>query len=129
MANKNVKWTVVFKDKRVINQSVKNDVGSSTAYKIDSIDWDNAKFADVHAIQYIPDGDHDNCVEMTPGTFGRNKTWAEANLGDFQTQFIDKWDAEHLSYLQAVWDDNNVPSETAEQKINRIGARPTSYSS
>jgi hypothetical protein len=27
------------------------------------------------------------------------------------------------------WDDNNVEGETSEEKIERLGARPTSYSS
>jgi hypothetical protein len=36
-----------------------------------------------------------------------------------------------LTYLlQSNWDNNNVEGETSEaQKITRLGARPTSYSS
>jgi hypothetical protein len=43
--------------------------------------------------------------------------------------FINKWDAAHLATLQSNWDNNNVEGETSEQKIARLGARPTSYSS
>ena len=31
--------------------------------------------------------------------------------------------------IQADWDDNNVEGETEAEKISRLGARPTSYSS
>ena len=48
--------------------------------------------------------------------------------GSFQ-DFITRWDAAHLAQLQSDWDNDNVENETAEQKINRLGARPTSYSS
>ena len=48
--------------------------------------------------------------------------------------FIDRWDAAHLSQLQANWDNDNAVDnegnpESAEDKIARLGARPTSYSS
>ena len=49
-------------------------------------------------------------------------------LGNFN-DFITRWDSAHLSQLQARWDGDNIDGETAEQKINRIGARPTSYNS
>ena len=49
-------------------------------------------------------------------------------LGNFN-DFITRWDSAHLSKLQANWDGDNIDGETAEQKINRIGARPTSYNS
>ena len=41
----------------------------------------------------------------------------------------DKWDAKHLSAIQSAWDANNVDGETSDEKIARLGARPTSYSS
>ena len=47
----------------------------------------------------------------------------------FRTQFIDKWDSAHLSKLQSDWDDDNVEDETSEDKIARLGARPTTYTS
>ena len=35
----------------------------------------------------------------------------------------------HLETLKFSWDENNVNGETEEEKILRLGARPTSYSS
>jgi|TARA_Y100000114_G_scaffold56738_1_gene51940 hypothetical protein len=125
------KWTIVFDDKTIINQSVLNDLGFGTPYKIDDdAFWSDSKWDNVHAIQYVDDqNDHADCVEMKPGTFGRNKTWAEAGFGNFTDLFIVKWDAAHLAQLQETWDNDNNDGETAEQKINRLGARPTSYTS
>ena len=50
-------------------------------------------------------------------------------LGDFQSQFIDKWDAAQLVKLQNTWDDDNVEGESESDKLARLGARPTSYTS
>ena len=66
---------------------------------------------------------------MVVGTVGKNLSWVEANLGDFRSQFITKWDAAHLAQLQSNWDNDNVEGETEAEKITRLGARPTSYSS
>ena len=44
-------------------------------------------------------------------------------------QFVEKWDASHLAELQSNWDDDNVDDETSDEKIARLGAKPTSYSS
>jgi hypothetical protein len=140
MANANVKWTVLFPEKRITCQGVKNPAGWPVTYKIDNDSfWSDSKWQDIHVIQFIDDSnDHNDCVEMVPGTFGRNKTWAESNLGDFRSQFIDKWDVAHLAQLQADWDADgenltdeagNPISETEAEKISRIGARPTSYTS
>jgi len=138
MANKNVKWTVIFDDKRVINQSVVNAAGWPAGYIInDDSFWNDAKWNNIHAIQFIDDGnDHNDAVEQVPGPNNRNMTWAEANLGDFRSQFIDRWDAAHLAQLQADWDADNVynspdsqDQETEAEKISRLGARPTSYTS
>jgi len=124
MANKNVKWTVIFPDRRVTCQGVKNSNGYPTTYVIDNDSfWSDSKWNDINAIQFIDDGnDHNDCVEMIPGTFGRNKTWAEAALGDFRSQFIDKWDVAHLAQLQADWDADERPE-------SEKGSRPTSYTS
>jgi len=140
MANTNVKWTVIFPDKRVTCQGVKNSTGYPTTYVIDNDSfWSDSKWNDINAIQFIDDGnDHNDCVEMIPGTFGRNKTWAESALGDFRSQFIAKWDVAHLAQLQADWDadviitTNDDGSETTESEadqITRKGSRPTSYTS
>jgi hypothetical protein len=118
------KWTVIFDDKKIINQSVLNNGGWPIAYEInDDAFWNDPKWQDINAIQYIDDdNDHNDCVEMVPGTFGRNKTYVEAGLGNFREQFITKWDAAHLAQLQEDWDfDSRDESEK--------GARPTSYTS
>ena len=72
------------------------------------------------------------------GTLGRNTSWAEANLGSFRDQFIDRWDAAHLARLQNDWDEDVIKTfnedgsvattESEEDQIARKGARPTSYS-
>ena len=128
----NSKWTVIFDDKQIINQSIKNEDGWPQRYIIDNDDafWSDAKWNNIHAIQFIDDdNDHNDCVEYVPGTLGRNTSWAEANLGSFRDQFIVKWDAAHLARLQKDWDDDNGEGETPEQKINRLGNRPTSFTS
>ena len=55
-------------------------------------------------------------------------SYADANLGDI-SQFSSKWDSAHLTQLQSDWDNHNVDGETDAEKITRLGARPTSYSS
>ena len=124
MANTNVKWTVIFPDRRITCQGVKNSDGYPTTYKIDNDSfWSDSKWQDINVIQFIDDSnDHNDCVEMVPGTFGRNKTWAESSLGDFRSQFIDKWDVAHLAQLQADWDAD-------EREESEKGSRPTSYTS
>jgi hypothetical protein len=102
------------------------------SYKITGEDsfWNDSKFENIHCIHYIDDNNDDNdLVETVPGTIGRNLSWVEANLGDFASQFITKWDAAHLVQLQSNWDNDNVEDETESEKISRLGARPTSYSS
>ena len=125
----NAQWTVVFDDKVVINQSQKNSEGHSIGYIVgeDSF-WNDSKWSNVWAIQY-KDDDHDynDSVEYRDNT--PHKTWTQADLGDFRAQFVNKWDAAHLAQLQSDWDNNNVDGETAEEKVTRLGARPTSYSS
>jgi len=125
-------WTVVFDDKIIIKQSG-ND---PSPYTIDDDSfWNQSKFSNIWAIQY-KDDDHDynDSVEYRDET--PHSSWTDSGLGDFQ-DFIDKWDSAHLSKIQEDWDNNvlrdsennNIVSETEEEKIARIGARPTSYSS
>ena len=133
----NATWTVVFEDKKIIKQSMKNDGGHSIGYKIDNDDfWNDSKWSNIWAIQYVADNeDHNDTVEYRDTT--PHATWTNANLGSFQSQFIDKWDAAHLAQLQSNWDNdtltdadgNPVEGETESEKITRLGARPTSYSS
>ena len=122
-------WTVVFNDKMIINQSMKNERGHSLAYIIDDdAFWNDSKWSNIWAIQYKDDDlDYNDTVEHRDET--PHKTWNQANLGDFRSQFIDKWDAVHLTRLQSAWDNDNVEGESESDKIARLGARPTSYSS
>lgn len=124
----NAQWTVVFEDKKIIKQS--GDAAGTTYEFKDGYDsfWNDTKWSNIWAIQY-KDDDHDynDSVEYRDTT--PHATWTNANLGNFRTQFIDKWDAAHLAVLQNNWDDNDVDGETADEKIARLGARPTSYSS
>jgi hypothetical protein len=138
----NATWTVVMDDKIVINHNVKNENGFGTAYNISDNDfWGLAKWSNVWAIQYVADNeDHNDTVEYRDTT--PHASWTDANLGSFQDQFITKWDAAHLAKLQADWDNDNLQiedpegedppvfrDETEAEKISRLGARPTSYSS
>ena len=88
----------------------------------------------IHLIQYKDDDlDYNDTVEFRDNS--SHKSWIEADLGDFKTQFVSKWDSIHLSNLQFGWDNNNKidadgnSTETEAEKITRAGARPTSYSS
>ena len=123
----NATWTVVFDDKKVVNHNVKNNEGHSLAYTIDDDSfWNQAHFSNIWAIQFgtTPSSDE---VEYKDGT--THSAYDASVLGNFN-EFKTRFDAAHLSQLQADWDeDNTTESETAEQKINRIGARPTSYTS
>ena len=122
----NAQWTVVFEDKKIIKQA---GDAAGTTYEIDNDSfWNDTKWSNIWAIQY-KDDDHDynDSVEFRDTT--PHCTWTNANLGNFRTQFVDKWDAAHLAVLQDNWDGNDVDGETADEKIARLGARPTSYSS
>ena len=121
-------WTVIFEDKAIIKQS---GDGAGT-YRIENSEhdsfWNDSKWSNIWAIQYQDDNhDYNDSVEYRDTT--PHATWTAANLGDFRSQFIDKWDAAHLAKLQSNWDNDNIDGETSEEKIARLGARPTSYSS
>ena len=118
-------WTVVFEDKMII----KNYAEGATeciGYKIDNdAFWNDSKFSNIWAIQYgtTPTSDEVEYRDETP-----HSSYVESGLGDI-SQFINRWDSNHLAKLQADWDNNNVDGETEAEKIARLGARPTSYSS
>ena len=123
----NANWTVVFDDKLIINQNLKNEEGFGTAYTIDNDDsfWNDSKFSNIWAIQYGTSVSSDE-VEYRDTT--PHSTFADADVGSFD-DFINKWDAAHLVQLQSNWDNNNEDGETESEKITRLGARPTEYSS
>tara|TARA_R110000787_G_scaffold237264_1_gene343706 strand:+ start:274 stop:645 length:372 start_codon:yes stop_codon:yes gene_type:complete len=119
----NANWTIVFEDKMIIKQS---GDGAGNSYTISDDDfWGLAKWNNIWAIQYGTTNVNDQ-VEYRDST--PHSTWEDSSLGDFQ-DFITRWDSAHLAQLQSDWDNDNVDGESAEDKIARLGARPTSYSS
>ena len=125
----NANWTVVFDDKLVIKQS--GDAAGTGYNIVDNDFWGLAKWNNIWAIQYGTSNPSDT-VEYRDET--SHSTWEDANLGDF-SDFTTRWDSAHLAQLQSNWDNDNLlnedgtPAETSEEKIARLGARPTSYSS
>lgn len=122
----NANWTIVFDDKLIINQNLKNEEGFGTAYTIsDDAFWSDSKFSNIWAIQH---GNSVSSDEVEYRDTTPHSTYADANIGDI-SYFINKWDSAHLEQLQSNWDNNNLDGETEAAKISRLGARPTSYSS
>ena len=123
----NANWTVVMEDKMIINHGVKNENDQPTSYKIldDDAFWGQSKFSNIWAIQY---GNSNPSDEVEHRDTTPHCSFADAGLGDF-SEFTSKWDSAHLTILQENWDNDNVDGETEAEKISRLGARPTSYSS
>ena len=119
----NATWTIIMEDKKIIKST---GAEKGTAYVInDDSFWGQSKFSNIWAIQYGTSTTSDE-VEHRDGS--SHIAYDESVHGSFQ-DFITKWDAAHLTQLQSNWDNDNVENETAEQKINRLGAKPTSFSS
>ena len=125
----NANWTVIFDDKLIIKQS---GDAAGTSYDIpDDSFWSDSKFSNIWAIQHGTSITSDE-VEYRDET--PHSSFADANIGDIN-QFSSKWDSAHLAKLQSNWDSNNAvdedgnSTETEAEKIIRLGARPTSYSS
>lgn len=119
----NANWTVIFDDKKIIKN---NGAETGTAYDIDDDSfWSQSKFSNIWAIQHntLVTTDEVEYRDTTP-----HSSFENANIGDIQ-DFINKWDSAHLTHLQTNWDNDNVEGETEAEKIIRLGARPTSYSS
>jgi len=124
-------WTVIFPDNMIIKRTGEFTTATATGYECGGTDfWNQQKFNGLHAIQFTDDGLDNDQVEYTDNR--QNAAYDASVLGDFQ-QFIDHWDSKHLSVLQENWDNNNINNdgvaETTEEKIARLGARPTSYTS
>jgi len=118
-------WTIVFEDKCIIKNYAEG-ASEGIGYVIsDDSFWSDSKFSNIWAIQYGTSTPTDE-VEYRDET--QHTTYADANLGDI-SQFSSRWDVVHLSKLQSDWDNDNVEDETEAEKIARLGARPTSYSS
>ena len=121
----NANWTIVFDDKCVIKNYAEG-ASKGVGYVIsDDSFWSDSKWSNIWAIQYGTSTTSDE-VEYRDGT--QHTSYADANLGDI-SQFSSRWDSVHLAQLQSDWDNNNIENETADDKIARLGARPTSYSS
>jgi hypothetical protein len=122
----NANWTVVFEDKMIIKNHAEG-ANEGIGYVINDNDfWNQSKFSNIWAIQSGTSNSSDE-VEYKDET--PHSSYIDANLGDI-SQFSDKWDSVHLTKLQSDWDNNNVDGgETDAEKITRLGARPTSYSS
>ena len=119
----NSNWTVVFDDRSILKQ--KGDAAGNVYIIDDDAFWNQSKFSNIWAIQHGASVSTDE-VEHRDNT--PHSTYADANLGDFN-EFINRWDSAHLTKLQADWDSDTVDGETEAEKITRLGARPTSYSS
>jgi hypothetical protein len=119
----NANWSIIFEDKKIIKQS--GDASGTSHIISDDSFWSDSKFSNIWAIQHGTSITSDE-VEYRDST--PHSSFADANIGDIN-QFSSRWDSAHLAKLQSNWDDNNVDSETDAEKITRLGARPTSYSS
>ena len=129
-------WTIVFEDKIIIKNHAEG-ASEGISYKIDDDTfWGQSKFSNIWAIHY---GTSVTSDEVEYKDTAPHSSFADANLGDI-SQFSNKWDAAHLTQLQSDWDSNIMSiedpagsgtfrDETEAEKIARLGARPTSYSS
>lgn len=125
-------WAIVIDDKK-ITKNYAEGASEGIAFIIDDdAFWNDAKFSNIWAIQYGTSVITDE-VEYRDDT--PHSSYADANLGDI-SQFSSRWDTMYLAKIQTDWDnnllfdDNNeVVSETEAEKIARLGARPTSYTS
>ena len=119
----NANWTVIFDDQLIIKKA--GDAAGSGYIIDDSSFWNQSKFSNIWAIQHGTSNVSDE-VEYRDET--PHSSYADADLGDV-SQFTTRWDAAHLNQLQIDWDGDNEEGETSEEKIARLGPRPTSYSS
>jgi hypothetical protein len=118
-------WTVVFDDKMIIKNHAEG-ADEGIGYKInDDVFWSQSKFSNIWAIQHGTPVTSDE-VEYRDDT--PHSSYDVSVLGDI-SEFSNRWDTAHLSQLQSDWDNNNVEGESESNKIARLGARPTTYTS
>jgi len=114
----NANWTIVFEDKIIIKNFAEGaNEGIGYIVSDDSF-WNDSKFSNIWAIQY---GTSNSSDEVEHRDDAPHCSYAEADLGDI-SQFSSRWDAAHLTKLQADWDAD-------ERDESEKGSRPTSYSS
>jgi len=112
------KWTIVKPDKVIIKQY---GDGQTMGYKVEDENfWSTNLDPSIHAIQYTGNNSDLDQVEFNNGN---KNTFFSGNI----KIFADAWDIEHLKFLKAKWDFDNLKDETVEAKIVRIGQRPTNY--
>jgi len=135
------KWSIIVEDKIIVKQYDKE--ASYWFYITDNSFWENNVSSNVKAIQYTGDNLDKEQVEYNDGSSHSHFT------GDIK-KFADEWDKKYLLKIQNDWDNANlkilmVPTdpefkievsdlpqyrtEREEEKIARIGNRPTSYTS
>ena len=127
-------WTVLFGSNTIVKRTGEFDTATARGYICGGTDfWMQSKFSNLSAIQFTDDNNDNDQVEFKDSS--PNKPYDASVYGDFK-QFIDIWDAKHLFEMQENWDNQTIQHlngvdapETDEQKIARIGPRPTSYSS
>jgi hypothetical protein len=138
MGTKHGIWTVVFEDKMVYKKTGDASVSEPKVVVIDDdAFWNQSKFSNIHAIQFTDDNVDNDQVEYKDGT--DHSSYDASVLGNFN-EFITRFDTAWLAKIQEDWDsDNEVVEdpagsetyrpETSDEKISRLGARPTSYTS
>ena len=116
----------------VIKKNSDYGIEDACGHKIeDDAFWSQSKFDNIHAIQFTDDNVDNDQVEYKDDS--ANGAYDAAVLGNFD-EFISRWDAAHLVFLQEKWDEDNIEKEdgsveTEAEKTVRLGARPTTYSS
>tara|TARA_R100001015_G_C4633546_1_gene198672 strand:+ start:2249 stop:2698 length:450 start_codon:yes stop_codon:yes gene_type:complete len=143
-------WSVIVEDKTIVKKNGEFSPTNPMGHTIKNHDsfWADAKWSNIHAIQFTDDGVDNDQVEYNDGT--PNGAYDASILGDFRSQFITKFDEAHLVHLQEQWDQDQVRStefvertrddgvivrqmseldESEEDQIARKGPRPTAYSS
>lgn len=132
-------WTVIIPSKKITKKTEDFSIDNPCPEVIDdNAFWSQSKFNGINVIQFTDDNIDNDQVEYTDDR--PNGSYDEAVLGNFRTEFINRFDAAHLISIQKAWDDNQrpemtdennqpLPAETEEEKIARLGPRPTSYTS
>lgn len=136
MAGKHGSWTVLFEDRIIMKKCDEFTKYNFAEVKVNDEDfWNQEKFNGINAIQFTNDGIDNDQVE----TDTANLPYDENIYGSFQ-QFVDKFDLYYLDKIQSEWDESiesvedpvgsgTYREETEQEKISRLGPRPTSYTS
>jgi len=124
-------WTVIIPDKNIIKKTEDFSPENPGVAKIEEdAFWSQSKFNNISAIQFTDDNLDNDQVEYVDTS--PNGSYDESVFGNFRTEFINRFDAQHLINIQNAWDGNNttvedpaatdtdgVRQETIEEKITR----------